>query len=64
MYREIAMWYIIIGLVMWAIGLYRELTKKSAGPADPLVVLCLIMFWLPFLIWLLIKAVLTPFSQK
>lgn len=39
------MWYVIAGLITWAIGLYRELTNRTVGEADPLLVLSFIFGW-------------------
>ena len=47
------MWYMICGIIVWAMGLYREMNKKSVGDADPIVVLAVILFWWVFLIGLL-----------
>lgn len=43
------MWYVIGGIITWSMGLYRELTKKSVGDADPILVLAIILFWFIFL---------------
>lgn len=43
------MWYMICGIIVWAMGL----NKKSVGYTDPIVVLAFILFWWVFLIGLL-----------
>lgn len=47
--EQVLMWYMIGGIVTWFMGLYREFTKKSVGPADPVLVLALLLFWWIFL---------------
>lgn len=47
------MWYFICGIIVWAMGIYREINSKSVGPADPIVVLAVILFWWIFLLGLL-----------
>lgn len=50
MTEQIAMWYLILGLITWCLGLYRELTNKSVGDAPPILPLAIIFFWWIFLL--------------
>lgn len=55
--ENLLMWYVIAGIITWAIGLYRELRQKTMGKADPLLVLAIIFAWPMFVIFLLIKLI-------
>lgn len=58
------MWYVIAGLITWVIGLYRELTKKTVGEADPMLVLVIIFAWPLFIGFLLYSKVKFMLNRK
>lgn len=62
--EQIAMWYLIFGLITWSIGLYRELTNKTVGDAPPILPLAIILFWWIFLLFLIFSKLFKFLKKK